>query len=164
MNRFTHHCEPTLSLAHLHSLDSAVLRALCGLARVLPTVGFQLWKECIHSMRVSKDEAGIILIWLCSFLLLDLYTLKGNAHGTPCMFPFQYNHQWHHECTREGREDKLLWCATTSRYERDEKWGFCPDPSKSESPLPPLSWMNQGLLESYLYLKESTGIDILNSE
>ncbi|XP_032492764.1 secretory phospholipase A2 receptor isoform X4 [Phocoena sinus] len=58
----------------------------------------------------------------------DLYTIKGNAHGTPCMFPFQYNRQWHHECTREGREDNLLWCATTSRYERDEKWGFCPDP------------------------------------
>lgn len=64
--------------------------------------------------------------------LLDLYTIKGNAHGTPCMFPFQYNQQWRHECTREGREDNLLWCATTSRYERDEKWGFCPDPSKNK--------------------------------
>ncbi|XP_045335921.1 secretory phospholipase A2 receptor isoform X3 [Leopardus geoffroyi] len=65
---------------------------------------------------------------ICEYLHKDLYTIKGNAHGTPCMFPFQYNHQWHHECTREGREDNLLWCATTSRYERDEKWGFCPDP------------------------------------
>ncbi|XP_047726132.1 secretory phospholipase A2 receptor isoform X1 [Prionailurus viverrinus] len=69
---------------------------------------------------------------ICEYLHKDLYTIKGNAHGTPCMFPFQYNHQWHHECTREGREDNLLWCATTSRYERDEKWGFCPDPTSAE--------------------------------
>ncbi|XP_016079150.1 PREDICTED: secretory phospholipase A2 receptor [Miniopterus natalensis] len=69
---------------------------------------------------------------ICEYLHQDLYTLKGNAHGTPCMFPFQFNHQWHHECTREGREDNLLWCATTSRYERDEKWGFCPDPTSAE--------------------------------
>uniref|UniRef100_A0A8C0VZZ7 Secretory phospholipase A2 receptor n=1 Tax=Castor canadensis TaxID=51338 RepID=A0A8C0VZZ7_CASCN len=69
---------------------------------------------------------------ICEHLHKDLYTIKGNAHGTPCMFPFQYKHQWHHECTREGREDDLLWCATTSRYERDEKWGFCPDPTSAK--------------------------------
>ncbi|XP_023384252.1 secretory phospholipase A2 receptor [Pteropus vampyrus] len=69
---------------------------------------------------------------ICEYLHKDLYTLKGNARGTPCMFPFQFNHQWHHECTQEGRDDSLLWCATTSRYERDEKWGFCPDPTSAE--------------------------------
>lgn len=152
------------SALHIYTHWTVESWGFSGLAGVLPTVGFQLWEKCVHSRTVSKDEAGIILIWLCPFLLLDLYTLKGNAHGTPCMFPFQYNHQWHHECTREGREDNLLWCATTSRYERDQKWGFCPDPSKSESPLPPMSWMNQRWLGSYLYLKKSTGIDILKSE
>ncbi|XP_078183694.1 secretory phospholipase A2 receptor isoform X4 [Callithrix jacchus] len=69
---------------------------------------------------------------ICEYLHKDLHTIKGNTHGMPCIFPFQYNHQWHHECTREGREDDLLWCATTSRYERDEKWGFCPDPTSAE--------------------------------
>ncbi|XP_011893904.1 PREDICTED: secretory phospholipase A2 receptor isoform X3 [Cercocebus atys] len=69
---------------------------------------------------------------ICEYLHKDLHTIKGNTHGMPCMFPFQYNHQWYHECTREGREDDLLWCATTSRYERDEKWGFCPDPTSAE--------------------------------
>ncbi|XP_045415037.1 secretory phospholipase A2 receptor [Lemur catta] len=68
---------------------------------------------------------------ICEHPHKDLYTIKGNAHGMPCVFPFQYNHQWHHECTREGRDDNLLWCATTSRYERDEKWGFCPDPTSA---------------------------------
>ncbi|XP_051023036.1 secretory phospholipase A2 receptor [Acomys russatus] len=69
---------------------------------------------------------------ICEHLHRDLYTVKGNAHGMPCMFPFQYNHQWHHECIREGQKEDLLWCATTSRYERDEKWGFCPDPSSTK--------------------------------
>ncbi|XP_027632302.1 secretory phospholipase A2 receptor [Tupaia chinensis] len=69
---------------------------------------------------------------ICEYLHEDLYTIKGNAFGMPCMFPFQYNQQWHHECIREGRENDLPWCATTSRYERDEKWGFCPDPTSAE--------------------------------
>lgn len=83
-------------------------------------------------MKFPEIKLTYYLIDFVLFFLLDLYTIKGNAHGTPCMFPFQYNRQWHHECTREGREDNLLWCATTSRYERDEKWGFCPDPSKNK--------------------------------
>ncbi|XP_036110432.1 secretory phospholipase A2 receptor [Molossus molossus] len=85
------------------------------------------WK-CLHKWDSYPSGGGGI----CEYLHKDVYTLKGNAHGTPCMFPFQYNQQWHHECTREGRKDNLLWCATTSRYERDEKWGFCPDPTSAE--------------------------------
>ncbi|XP_048201313.1 secretory phospholipase A2 receptor isoform X1 [Perognathus longimembris pacificus] len=69
---------------------------------------------------------------ICEHLHKDLYTIQGNAHGMPCVFPFQYKGQWHHECTREGQKDDLLWCATTSRYERDEKWGFCPHPTSAE--------------------------------
>uniref|UniRef100_A0A8C5K055 Secretory phospholipase A2 receptor n=1 Tax=Jaculus jaculus TaxID=51337 RepID=A0A8C5K055_JACJA len=69
---------------------------------------------------------------ICEYPHQDLHTIKGNAHGMPCMFPFEYNHQWHHECIRGGQEEDLLWCATTSRYERDEKWGFCPDPTSEK--------------------------------
>ncbi|KAM7316514.1 hypothetical protein ACRRTK_024245 [Alexandromys fortis] len=78
-------------------------------------------------------DKGIFIIQsesLKTCIQADLYTVKGNAHGMPCVFPFQYNQQWHHECTREGRKENLLWCATTSRYERDERWGFCPDPKQ----------------------------------
>ncbi|XP_030897081.1 secretory phospholipase A2 receptor [Leptonychotes weddellii] len=82
------------------------------------------WKY-LHKWISYMSDGGSI----CEYLHKDLYTIKGNAHGTPCMFPFQYNRQWHHECIREGH---LLWCATTSRYERDEKWGFCPDPTSAE--------------------------------
>ncbi|TKC49258.1 hypothetical protein EI555_004869 [Monodon monoceros] len=77
------------------------------------------WKYLHKWVSYMSGGGGI-----CEYLNKDLYTIKGNAHGTPCMFPFQYNRQWHHECTREGREDNLLWCATTSRYERDEKFSF----------------------------------------
>lgn len=85
-------------------------------------------RKHLHKWISYMSDGGDI----CEHLHKDLYTIKGNAHGMPCMFPFQYNHQWFHECTREGREDDLLWCATTSRYERDEKWGFCPDPTSAE--------------------------------
>ncbi|XP_066201349.1 secretory phospholipase A2 receptor isoform X3 [Saccopteryx leptura] len=85
-------------------------------------------RRYVHKWTSYMSDGGSI----CEYLHKALYTLKGNAHGTPCMFPFQYNNQWHYECTQEGREDNLLWCATTSRYERDEKWGFCPDPTSAE--------------------------------
>ncbi|XP_076784926.1 secretory phospholipase A2 receptor isoform X2 [Arvicanthis niloticus] len=69
---------------------------------------------------------------ICEHLHRDVYSLKGNAHGRPCMFPFQFKNQWHHECIREGHKDQLLWCATTSRYNEDEKWGLCPDPTSTK--------------------------------
>uniref|UniRef100_A0A3Q4HRL2 Phospholipase A2 receptor 1 n=1 Tax=Neolamprologus brichardi TaxID=32507 RepID=A0A3Q4HRL2_NEOBR len=62
----------------------------------------------------------------CSYPYEDIHTLLGNAHGMPCAFPFKYNNQWYSECTTEGREDHLLWCSTTPRYDKGERWGFCP--------------------------------------
>ncbi|KAM6178327.1 secretory phospholipase A2 receptor [Rhynchocyon petersi] len=85
------------------------------------------WKY-LHKWISYMSDGGDI----CEYLHKDLYTIKGNAHGMPCMFPFHYNRRWYHECTRDGQDDDLLWCATTSRYERDEKWGFCPDPTSTE--------------------------------
>ncbi|KAJ8003556.1 hypothetical protein DPEC_G00149580 [Dallia pectoralis] len=62
----------------------------------------------------------------CAYPYEEIHTLLGNGQGMPCVLPFRYNNRWHSECTAEGREDHHLWCATTSRYDRDEKWGFCP--------------------------------------
>uniref|UniRef100_A0A3P9I5P8 Phospholipase A2 receptor 1 n=1 Tax=Oryzias latipes TaxID=8090 RepID=A0A3P9I5P8_ORYLA len=62
----------------------------------------------------------------CSYPYEDIHTLLGNANGMPCVFPFNYNNKWYAECTTEGREDNLHWCSTTPRYDRDERWGFCP--------------------------------------
>uniref|UniRef100_A0A8C4H179 Phospholipase A2 receptor 1 n=1 Tax=Dicentrarchus labrax TaxID=13489 RepID=A0A8C4H179_DICLA len=62
----------------------------------------------------------------CSYPYEDIHTLLGNARGMPCAFPFRYNNKWYSECTTEGREDHLPWCATTTRYDEAERWGFCP--------------------------------------
>ncbi|XP_069791498.1 secretory phospholipase A2 receptor isoform X3 [Narcine bancroftii] len=63
----------------------------------------------------------------CKHPYEEIHTVLGNSRGMPCAFPFKYNDKWYHECTDEGREDELLWCATTSSYDVDEKWGFCPN-------------------------------------
>ncbi|XP_042730749.1 secretory phospholipase A2 receptor isoform X2 [Lagopus leucura] len=61
---------------------------------------------------------------ICEHRFQETYTLLGNSFGFPCVFPFKYNNKWYYECTRDGKE--FEWCATTSHYEQDEKWGFCP--------------------------------------
>ncbi|KAM3876716.1 secretory phospholipase A2 receptor [Diretmus argenteus] len=62
----------------------------------------------------------------CSYPYEDIHTLFGNAHGMPCALPFKYNNKWYSECTAKGREDQRQWCATTTRYDDAERWGFCP--------------------------------------
>lgn len=66
---------------------------------------------------------------LCVSFITETYTLLGNSFGFPCVFPFKYNNKWYYECTRDGKE--FEWCATTSYYEQDEKWGFCPGVGKA---------------------------------
>nr|XP_017508908.1 matrix metalloproteinase-9 [Manis javanica] len=55
-----------------------------------------------------------------------LYTLDGNADGKPCVFPFTFEGRSYSACTTEGRSDGYRWCATTSSYDQDRLYGFCP--------------------------------------
>ncbi|XP_063152853.1 matrix metalloproteinase-9 [Candoia aspera] len=57
----------------------------------------------------------------------DTAVVGGNAQGEPCSFPFSFQGQRYSSCTSEGRTDGKLWCATTSDYDADKKWGFCSD-------------------------------------
>ena len=54
-------------------------------------------------------------------------TVGGNSEGAPCVFPFTFLGKEYSACTTEGRNDGHLWCATTSNFDKDKKWGFCPD-------------------------------------
>ncbi|CAM4716726.1 unnamed protein product [Leuciscus chuanchicus] len=57
----------------------------------------------------------------------DTAVIGGNSEGEPCQFPFIFLGNSYTSCTSEGRGDGKLWCGTTSNYDTDKKWGFCPD-------------------------------------
>lgn len=55
-------------------------------------------------------------------------TYFGNSKGAPCVFPFKFKGKKYKSCTKKGRKDKITWCATTSNFDEDKRWGFCPGP------------------------------------
>uniref|UniRef100_A0A665X210 Macrophage mannose receptor 1 n=1 Tax=Echeneis naucrates TaxID=173247 RepID=A0A665X210_ECHNA len=67
---------------------------------------------------------------LCSKGYQEIFTIGGNSFGVPCQFPFKFGETWFAECTKEGRTDGQLWCATERDYDKTKKWGFCPTQSK----------------------------------
>ncbi|XP_031437958.2 cation-independent mannose-6-phosphate receptor, partial [Clupea harengus] len=46
--------------------------------------------------------------------------------GELCVFPMKYMTETLTSCTTSGMTDGRLWCATTSDYNKDKKWGYCP--------------------------------------
>ncbi|KAM4529814.1 cation-independent mannose-6-phosphate receptor [Fundulus diaphanus] len=42
-----------------------------------------------------------------------------------CVFPFTFMGKQYNECIKDGRTEGRKWCATTSDYNKDQKWGFC---------------------------------------
>uniref|UniRef100_A0A8C1XSQ9 Insulin-like growth factor 2 receptor n=1 Tax=Cyprinus carpio TaxID=7962 RepID=A0A8C1XSQ9_CYPCA len=52
-----------------------------------------------------------------------------------CIFPFKYLGEFYSECTTQGKTDGRKWCATTSDYDKDQKWGFCSGGKRQSSIL-----------------------------
>ncbi|KAL2085100.1 hypothetical protein ACEWY4_018420 [Coilia grayii] len=76
---------------------------------------------------------------LCTHGYREVITLGGNAYGAACQFPFRFGEKWFAECTAEGRSDGQLWCASTTDYNNDKQWGFCPTKSTSGWDVDPVT-------------------------
>ncbi|KAG5285389.1 hypothetical protein AALO_G00002830 [Alosa alosa] len=61
---------------------------------------------------------------LCSQPYQELYTIGGNAYGSPCHFPFKYEGNWYSDC------NLLQTCLTDRDYPNG--WGFCPTKSTKD--------------------------------
>ncbi|XP_007936550.1 matrix metalloproteinase-9 [Orycteropus afer afer] len=79
-----------------------------------------LW--CATTANYDEDQ----LFGFCP-TRVDSTVIGGNSPGQRCVFPFVFLNEKYSSCTREGRSDGRLWCATTSNFDSDRKWGFCPD-------------------------------------
>ena len=58
------------------------------------------------------------------------FTVK-TRNGDCCVFPFTYLKHLYNSCTTADNFD-TLWCATTSNFDIDGKWGNCKNGSNNE--------------------------------
>ncbi|XP_066537164.1 macrophage mannose receptor 1-like [Hoplias malabaricus] len=91
---------------------------------------------------------------VCSRPYEEIYTIKGNAFGQPCEFPFLYKNKWYTDCTTDGSSSRRLWCPVKQEFEPDQLWGYCPIRKKDDD-----FWVKNPLTDVYYQLNEESALN-----